>query len=178
MTRRSGRAVGIGFGVALALAGTLVFNLAPALADGNQSQDRQKNKPKDNEILWDPVVQGQVVQVFWAEGKGKDKTATLVVDSKEANQWVYVYGDNPGVREAIVSGRACVGRFVVATGDRLEETALSAQGIEVYNLDTPCTATLVPGTGGPVSQPASQPATVQQPPQPAGDQQPEDQPEP
>ena len=120
------------FGLLSALALFTVFTLAPAYA--------AKCDPKE----WcEPTVSGIVTKTFWAESSDpKNKTATIVVWSNESDLAVNVFGDNPIVREAIVNGTACVGRYVVVSGDRFEADMLSAQGIVVHNLDTPCTATL------------------------------------
>ena len=84
-----------------------------------------------------------MTKTFWAESADpKKKTATIVVWSNDSDIAVNVFGDNPIVREAIVNGTACVGRYVVVTGDRIEADMLSAQGIVVPNLDMPCTYTL------------------------------------
>ena len=91
----------------------------------------------------DPTVSGIVTGTFWADSADpKIKTATIVVWSNESDLAVNVFGDNPTVREAILNGTACVGRYVVVTGERFEAEMLSAQGIVVPNLDMPCTATL------------------------------------
>lgn len=119
-------------GLLSALALITAFTLSPAYA--------AKCDPKE----WcEPTVSGIVTKTFWAESADpKIKTATIVVWSNESDIPVNVFGDNPIVREAIVNGTACVGRYVVVSGDRLEADMLSAQGIEVPNLDMPCTAKL------------------------------------
>ena len=119
-------------GLLSALALFAAFTLAPAYA--------AKCDPPE----WcEPTVSGIVTHTFWAESANpKIKTATIVVWSNESDIAVNVFGDNPSVREAIVNGTACVGRYVVASGDRFEPDMLSGQGIVVHNLDTPCTATL------------------------------------
>ena len=119
-------------GLLSALALFTAFTLSPAYAE--------KCEPKE----WcEPTVSGIVTHTFWADSSDpKNKTATIVVWSSDSDIPVNVFGDNPIVREAIVNGTACVGRYVVATGDRVEHDMLSGQGIVVHNLDTPCTATL------------------------------------
>jgi hypothetical protein len=102
-----------------------------------------RRKSDDNPSWSDPTVRGIVQQTFWADGKDpKSKTATIVIWSAEADLSVTIYGDNPIVRAAILDGTACVGRYIEATGVRLDANALSAQGIVVPNLDMECTATL------------------------------------
>jgi hypothetical protein len=130
------------FGLLSDLTLIVAFTLTPVYANPNGPKN-EKPKSEDPPEWSDPTVSGIVTQTFWAEGKDpKNKTATIVVWSNDIDMAVSVYGDNPIVREAIVNGTACVGRYVVATGDRIDTNALSAQGIEVPNLDMPCTATL------------------------------------
>jgi hypothetical protein len=119
-------------GLLSALALFTAFSLTPAYA--------AKGDPQE----WsDPTVSGFVTSTFWADSADpKNKTATIVVWSNDSDLAVNVFGDNPVVRESILNGTACVGRYVVVTGDRIEADMLSGQGIVVPNLDTPCTATL------------------------------------
>ena len=130
------------FGLLSSLAMVAAFSLTPVYAKPGEP-DREKPKSEDPPEWSDPTVRGIVTETFWADGKDpKSKTATIVIWSNDIDMPVSVYGDNPNVREAIVNGTACVGRYVVATGERIDTNALSAQGIEVPNLDMPCTATL------------------------------------
>ncbi len=105
----------------------------------------EKSKEGEPEAWSDPRVQGIIDKVYWADGKDpKTKTATMTLYSAESDQEITIYGDNPNVREAIVNGTACVGRFAVVTGDRIDPSTMVGQGIEVPNLDMECTATLGP----------------------------------
>lgn len=129
---------------ALVLVGSVLAT--PAMADKDNEQDRQKNRPKDEPSAWsDPVVAGIVSQVFWAEGKDPGtRTATLIVWSADSDLNVTIYGDDPSVRKALVDGVACVGRYVVIGGDRLDAETMIGRSVEVPNLDMACTSTLQP----------------------------------
>jgi hypothetical protein len=131
----------------IALASLLTLALGGALSlatvEARPEPKNEKAKAGDPAAWSDPLVQGIVMDTFWVEGKNpKQQTAVIQVWSNESDLAVIVYGDNPAAREAIVSGTACVGRFVIAVGDRIDEDELSADGIEVPNLDMACTKVL------------------------------------
>src|ERR1051325_1683429 len=131
-------------GTWLGLVAVLALSVVTALPAQAQRDDNPvpRKKNQDNPTWNDPTVSGIVTSTFWAEGKdAKSKTATIVVWSDDANLAGGIYPHTPTVRAAIVNGTACVGRYVVATGDRLDSNQLSAQGIVVPNLDMECTAT-------------------------------------
>jgi len=106
--------------------------------------EKQKAQP-DNQAWKDSKVDGVVLSTYWAEAKQKGQwTAVIVVWSNASDIAVTVYGDDPVVRSAIVDGSACVGRYVVVAGDRLEATDLVGRGIQVPSTDTECTAVIAP----------------------------------
>jgi hypothetical protein len=125
----------------LALVGAVTFTPAQAQPDDH----KDKTKAKDP-VEWSfPTVQGIVQNAYWADGLTKGShTPTLQVWSDDSNMLVTIYGDTSDVREVIANGTACVGRFVVASGIRIDEAQLSAQGIEVPNLDMECSASIGP----------------------------------
>jgi hypothetical protein len=143
--RRSWLAAGAGAVATLVLAGNIAVGTALADDGGKDPpQDRQRNKPKDVPSAWtDPVVSGIATRVMWVEGKSADtQTAAMGIWSTDADLEVIVYGDDPAVRQALIDGVACAGRYVVVGGDRLDEHTMIGRSIEVPNLDMACTQTL------------------------------------
>jgi hypothetical protein len=128
-------------GTLLVLALASLATVSTALAGEDQAQDRRKNRPRTDEpAAWsDPRVAGTVTNTFWAEGKDPGtKTATLVVWHADGDIAVTIYGDDPAVRQAIVDGTACVGRYVVVVGDRIDEDELVGRSIEVPDQSVAC----------------------------------------
>jgi hypothetical protein len=144
----------------------------PAAAKPREPEDERGVQPARPPEWSEPVVRGDIIGTHWAEGKDpKQKTATIVIWSKESNLAVNVYGDDPRVREVIVNGTACVGRYAIVGGDRQEETVMIGQSIEVQNLNLPCTATIQPVQNTqaqpatkPPAQPVQQSQSTQEPP--------------
>jgi hypothetical protein len=103
----------------------------------------EKPKSEDPPEWSDPFVQGTVDKLYWADGKVKGTwTPTLQYFSNESNMEVTVYVDEPGAQGLVRDGSVCVGRFVVATGFRIDERTLSAQGLQILNPDAPCSSTI------------------------------------
>jgi hypothetical protein len=143
VTKRSWMAAGLSGFAALFMAGSVL--VSTAVADKDPAQDRQRNRPRtDVPPAWsEPVVMGVVNQVMWVESKTPgQQTAAMIVWSSDSDLNVTIYGDDPSVRQALIDGLACVGRYVVVGGDRLDESTMVGRSIEVPNLDMPCTATL------------------------------------
>src|SRR5919198_2046669 len=111
--KRSRIAARLGSLAILLLVGALTFTSVEAKPEDNKG-DRRKGGEPANQAWSDPMVMGVVQDTFWVEGKEKDtKTPVIQVWSNEGDLLVTVYGDGPAVRDAIVSGRGCVGRYVV-----------------------------------------------------------------
>ena len=130
---------------ALLLAGS-IYALPVSAENGDNVEDRQKNRPKNEPAGWsDPIVNGIVMQALWVEsGDPNWMTAALIVWHTDSDMAVTIYGDDPSVRQAIVDGVACVGRYVVIGGDRLDAETMIGRSIQVPNLDMECTSTLQP----------------------------------
>jgi hypothetical protein len=125
--------------VATALVSGLTIAPVAAKPEPKDEHARQQANP----ALTDSTVQGVVARAFWADGKVPGQmTPTIVVWSTESDTWVTIYGDSQSVRDMIVGGVACVGRFVIATGDRINDEALSAQGVTVPDQNGECAATI------------------------------------
>lgn len=160
--KRSWFAAALGMLTAVALVSNVAVSPVEAGKD-NPGQDKPRNRPKGDDVYTDPVVSGMVTGVAWSESKNPNqKTATLFVWSNDADQSVSVYGSDPTVRDAIVSGLACVGRYVIAVGDRIDANALEARSIQVPDLSQTCTQTLAPLPGMSVPKPptAAQPTAA------------------
>ena len=136
----------------------------PAAAKPKEPEDERGNQPPEPAAWKEPVVRGEIIATRWSEGKDpKQQTATIVIWSKESDLGVNVYGDDPRVRDAILNGTACVGRYAIVGGDRSDEYSLIGRSIEVQNLDLPCRATLQP-LPGTQAQPAQQRPKPAEPP--------------
>lgn len=153
----------VSLAVLFAVAGPLA---APSLARPREPED-ERPKPSDPPAWKEPVIQGEIIGTHWSEGRDPNqKTATIVVWSVESDLAVNVYGDDPRVREVIVNGTACVGRYAIVGGDREDEYSLIGRSIEVQRLEAPCRESLA-SPGGTQSQPATTqaaPPTNSQPP--------------
>lgn len=130
---------------------------APGLAKPREPDD-ERPKPSDPPAWKEPLVRGEIIGTHWSESKDPNqKTATIVIWSVESDLPVNVYGDDPRVREAIVNGTACVGRYAIVGGDREDEYSLIGRSIEVQRLDLPCRESLA-SPGGAPAQPSTQAA--------------------
>jgi hypothetical protein len=131
-------------GTLLLLALASLLAVSTALATDKEDSGERKKKGNDEPPAWsDPRVAGKVTNTFWAEGKdAKNKTATIVIWHDDGDIPVTIYGDDPSVRQAIVDGTACVGRYVVVIGDRIDEYQIVGRSIEVPDQSQPCEWTL------------------------------------
>lgn len=123
----------------LARLGTVaMLGLTAALSFGTvqakpQEPPREKPKEKDPPEWSDPMVQGTIDKVWWAESKVKGQwTPSMSLFSNDSNVEVTVYVDNPDA-QTVAKAQACIGRFIVATGDRIDAENLSALGLQVPN---------------------------------------------
>ena len=124
--------------------GAVLFS-ETALAKPDNSDVREKAKSKDP-VEWSyPSVQGTVDKMFWAPGKQKNSwTPSFSFYSNESNLEVTVFVDTLDGQALMTDGSVCVGRFVVATGNRIDENDLSAEGLQVLNPDADCSGGLGP----------------------------------
>lgn len=103
-----------------------------------QEPQRERPKSEDPPEWSEPVVQGTIDKMWWAESKVKGQwTPTFSLFSNESNLEVTVYVDEPTAQQ-LTANRACVGRFVVATGNRIDEQNMSALGIELPGATDGC----------------------------------------
>jgi hypothetical protein len=121
----------------------LAIGAATVYADP-KAEDRKPKKPNQNRPEWnEPTVMGIVMDTYWAPGlKPGTQTATIVIWSNESDLAVTIWGDGPEVREAIVNGTACVGRYVVVGGNRLDENSLVGLAIHFADTAKQCERTL------------------------------------
>ena len=140
-------AVRLGSLALVALAATLTF--APvyvyAKPDNNEQKQDRKGNNKDNPSWSDPLVHGIVTNVFWAEAREKGQhTATIVIFSPESDIPVTIYGDDPTVRQAVVDGTVCTGRYAEVGGDRLDADNMIGRAVKFSDTATECVATIGP----------------------------------
>lgn len=128
----------------LARLGTVaMLGLTAALSVGivqAKPQEPQRERPKSEDpVEWsEPVVQGTIDKMWWAESKIKGQwTPAFSFFSNESNLEVTVYVDNPDAQQ-VATSVACVGRFAVATGNRIDQENMSALGLEVPGATTGC----------------------------------------
>ena len=160
--RRSWSALLVAMLAAFTLASGPLVELAAAKP--KEPEDERGVQPAAPAAWKEPVVRGEIIATHWSEGKDpKQKTATIVIWSKESDLPVNVYGDDPRVREAIVNGTACVGRYAIVGGDRHDENDMVGRSIEVQNLNLACRATLQP-VATTQAQPAQQSQKSAEPP--------------
>lgn len=139
--KRSWIAARLGALAMLALASAVSFT--PVEARPEPKAEREK--AKDPAAWSEPVVSGNITDTYWTDGLTKgSRTAVIVIWSAESDLGVTIYGDDPSVRNAIVAGEACVGRYVVVSGDRLDEGHMVGRGIEQPDLGKDCERSLQP----------------------------------
>ena len=121
------------------------FSASTALAQKDNSDVKEKKK-NTNLPEWDyPQVQGIVDRVYWAPGTKKNTwTPSFDFFSVESNLEMSIYVDDAGAQMLMKDGSVCVGKFVVATGNRIDETALSALGLQIPDQPNQCGDTLGP----------------------------------
>ena len=122
-------------------------SLAVATVEAKPERKNDERPPKDlDRPEWsDPMVQGVITKVWWADGYTKGEwIPSAELFSVESDNMVTVYGNSLQVQDLFKNGTACVGRFIVATGNRIDQWNLSARGMEVPNLDMACTTALGP----------------------------------
>jgi hypothetical protein len=137
--KRSWFTTGLGAAAALVMATSLTFTPVHARPEDKD----EKTKAQTNPAWGDPTISGHVINTFWIESKTPgQKTAVIVVWHDDGDLAVTVYADDPIVRDAIINRTACVGRYVIVTGDRIDEDELVGRGIQVPDIGTECTATL------------------------------------
>ena len=127
----------------LAALSAFALGAATVFADP-KAEDKKPKKPNQNNPAWnEPIVMGIVMDTYWAPGlKPGTQTATIVIWSNESDLAVTVWGDGPPLREAILNGTVCVGRYAVVGGNRLDEVSMQGLAVEFSDTGTACERTL------------------------------------
>src|SRR5918912_979157 len=72
------------------------------------------------------------------EKKKNTWTPSFDFFSVESNLEMSIYVDDSGAQLLMTDGSVCPGKFVVATGNRIDETALSALGLQIPDHPNQC----------------------------------------